>query len=243
MSGRPDVVGPGDLRVLVMAKAPVAGRVKTRLGADIGHDAAARVAAAALLDTLEAATAAAGAGGCHLALDGDLDQAVGAEELRRALEGWTVTAQRGDGFAERLVAAHADAGPGVVVQVGMDTPHASPDLLAAAAAPLQAEEPAYDAVLGPATDGGWWVLARRDPAVAAVLAGVEMSTERTGEDTRAALVGAGWRVATTVELRDVDEVPDAAAVADLAPGSHFAAAWAAAHDAPSLSPSVGEAPA
>ncbi len=220
--------GAPAFRVLVMAKSPVAGRVKTRLGADIGHDAAARVASAALLDTLEAATAAAGAHGCHLALDGDLDDAVGADRLRAALTGWTVTPQRGEGFAERLVAAHADAGPGVVVQVGMDTPHVSADLLAAAAAPLRAAHPAYDAVLGPADDGGWWVLARRDPSVAGVLADVEMSTARTGADTRDALVGAGWRVGTTVMLRDVDEVADADAVAALVPGSHFAEAWSAA---------------
>lgn len=232
MSRRPDAGGQAQLagfRVLVMAKAPVTGRVKTRLGADVGHAAAAEIAAAALLDTLAAATAAAGAHGCHLALDGDLDQAVGASGLRAALAGWTVTTQRGDGFAERLVAAHADAGPGVVVQIGMDTPHATPDLLAAAAAPLLGDEPAYDAVLGPADDGGWWVLARRDPSVAAVLAGIEMSTARTGADTRDALVGAGWRVGTTVVLRDVDEVADADAVAALAPGSHFAEAWSAAH--------------
>lgn len=234
MSARTDTGarGGGDgtpFRVLVMAKAPVAGRVKTRLGAEVGHAAAARVASAALLDTLEAATVAAGAQGCHLSLDGDLDTAVGAEELRAALTGWTVTPQRGHGFAERLVAAHVDAGPGVVVQIGMDTPHASAELLAAAAAPLQADEPAYDAVLGPADDGGWWVLARRDPAVAAVLAGVEMSTDRTGADTRDALVRAGWRVGTTVMLRDVDEVDDADAVAALVPGSHFATAWSAAH--------------
>lgn len=243
MSRRPDVAdqAPGaqsaGFRVLVMAKAPVAGRVKTRLGADVGHAAAAEVAAAALLDTLGAATAAAGPDGCHLALDGDLDEAVGAARLRTALVGWTVTAQRGEGFAERLVAAHADAGPGVVVQIGMDTPHATPDLLAAAAAPLLGDEPAYDAVLGPADDGGWWVLARRDPSVAAVLAGVEMSTEHTGSDTRDALVGAGWRVGTTVMLRDVDEVADADAVAALAPGSHFAGAWSAAH-----APSPGSGP-
>ncbi len=215
-------------RVLVMAKAPVAGRVKTRLGADVGHEAAARVAAAALLDTIEAATAAAGAEGCLLALEGDLDGAVEGDALRAALAGWTVTPQHGDGFARRLAHAHAEAGPGVVVQVGMDTPHATAEHLVAAAAPLRADAPAHDAVLGPADDGGWWVLARRDPAVAAVLAEVEMSTERTGEETRAALTRAGWRVGTTVSLRDVDEVADADAVAALAPGSRFAAAWAEA---------------
>lgn len=211
--------------VLVMAKAPVAGRVKTRLGGVVGHEAAARVAAAALLDTLTACTAAVGASRCLLALDGDLAEAVDSPALRAAVAGWRVTAQRGDRFAARLVAAHHDAGPGPVVQVGMDTPHLTPGLLAEAAAPLLGPDPATDAVLGPAEDGGWWALARRDPSAADCLAQVAMSTAHTGEDTRRALVAAGWRVATTGSLRDVDEVADADAVAALAPHTHFARAW------------------
>ncbi len=67
------------MRALVVAKAPVPGRVKTRLGAAIGMDAAARLAAAALLDTIAACRSAFAE--CHLALDGDLDEAV---RVRRA---------------------------------------------------------------------------------------------------------------------------------------------------------------
>ena len=55
-----------------MAKAPAPGRSKTRLGRQIGHGAAAAVAAAALRDTLTACTEAFGADRCHLSLDGDL---------------------------------------------------------------------------------------------------------------------------------------------------------------------------
>ncbi|MBU2074873.1 MAG: hypothetical protein KJ938_10585, partial [Actinobacteria bacterium] len=58
----------GPVRALVLAKAPVAGHVKTRLGADVGLGRAAELAAAALLDTVEACTAAYGAEHCHLAL-------------------------------------------------------------------------------------------------------------------------------------------------------------------------------
>ena len=47
----------------------------------------------------------------------------------------------------------------------------------------------HDAVLGPAEDGGWWVLALRDPVARRGLGGVAMSTPTTGADTRAALVG------------------------------------------------------
>ena len=207
-------------RVLVMAKAPVAGRVKTRLGQDIGMDQAARLAAAALLDTIDACTSGFGADYCHLALDGDLTDAAAGGLIRQSLAGWSVTGQRGDSFAARLVNAHADlasAAPGPVVQIGMDTPQVTPQLLAAVVATLLDEDSAADAVLGPAPDGGWWVLALRDAADAAALADVVMSARSTCEDTREALTTSGLRVITTTTLRDVDTVADADAVARTAP--------------------------
>lgn len=212
------------MRALVVAKAPVAGRVKTRLGADVGLERAAELAAAALLDTVEVCTTAYGAARCHLALDGDLSVAVDAAALLDATRGWTVHPQRGDGFDERLAAAHADVaagGPGPVLQVGMDTPQVTTALLAQVEAGLAD----HDAVLGPAEDGGWWVLALRDPASAAVLAGVPMSTPTTHDDTRAALRAHGLAVAGAAVLRDVDTLADAEAVALAAPGSRFARAW------------------
>ena len=215
------------LRLLVLAKAPVAGRVKTRLGVDVGMARAAEVAAAALLDTLLACGAAAGPRRCVLALDGDLAEAVRGDELSRAAAGWTIRPQRGDGLAARLVNAHLDvpAGPGPVVQVGMDTPQLTAgDLLAAAAA--TDDDPA---VLGAAEDGGWWVLALRDPRDARALGAVEMSTPRTHDDTRRALQDAGLTVGATTTLRDVDTVSDADLVATAAPGSHFARAWSGPH--------------
>jgi uncharacterized protein len=207
-------------QVLVVAKAPEVGRVKTRLGARIGMERAAQVAAAALLDTLEAAARAVGADRCHLSLDGELDQAVRGPELREALAGWAVHPQEGADFGARLADAHARL-RGPVVQVGMDTPQLTPELLLAAAEGLVD----HDAVLGPAEDGGWWLLALRDPAHAAALRGVPMSTPTTGADTRAALTASGLDVGSTVTLRDVDEPADADAVARLAPGSRFARAW------------------
>lgn len=205
---------------LVVAKAPEAGRVKTRLGAEIGMHRAAELASASLLDTLAACAAAVGAGRCHLSLAGDLDRAVDAGELRAALSGWTVHPQRGASFGARLADAHRRV-PGPVVQVGMDTPHVTPDLLLGAAAGLAD----HDAVLGPAEDGGWWVLALRDPAAASVLSAVPMSAPTTWADTHSALTAHGLAVGGTTTLRDVDEVADAEAVARLAPASRFAAAW------------------
>lgn len=212
-----------DARVLVVAKAPVAGRVKTRLGAGVGMAAAAELAAAALLDTVASCRAAFGADRCLLALSGDLADAVRGDELARALDGWAVAHQRGSTFAERLVNAHADVTPGgPVVQVGMDTPQVAPEQLRAAAAGLGD----HDAVLGAAEDGGWWVLGLREPRSAVALHGVPMSTPTTYADTRDALVAAGVEVGTTGPLRDVDTVADADAVAAAAPEGEFARVWA-----------------
>ena len=211
-------------RMLVVAKAPRAGEVKTRLGASIGAEPAAEVAAAALLDTLAACReAAGGTDDCVLALAGDLDGAAREAELRGALSGWSVRPQRGDGFAARLVAAHADAGPGPVVQVGMDTPQVTADLLRGVARDLAYAE----AVLGPATDGGWWVLGLRDPDHAARLESVPMSTATTGRDTRDVLVAAGLRVGDAPVLTDVDTEEDAVLVASQVPDGEFARAWRA----------------
>lgn len=211
---------PAAPHLLVVAKAPEPGRVKTRLATDIGDVAAAEVAAAALLDTLAACVAAVGAERCHLALAGDLDQAADGAAIEAALTGWSVRPQRGDRFADRLVHAHADlAGP--VVQIGMDTPQVTAAQLRAAAAALED----HDAALGPADDGGWWVLALRDPEAAQALTDVPMSTPTTFNRTRAALHARGLDVTSVETLRDVDTTADADAVSAAAHETRFAAAW------------------
>ena len=83
---------------------------------------AAEIAAAALLDTLDA-VAAAPVAARVVAFTGDLDAAAGATEIRQRLESFTVIPQRGDDFADRLANAHADSADGYpVLQIGMDTP-------------------------------------------------------------------------------------------------------------------------
>jgi rSAM/selenodomain-associated transferase 1 len=214
----------GTARGLVVAKAPVAGEVKTRLGADVGHESAARLAAAALLDTLDAMEAAFGVERCHVAITGDLERAVDGDRLQERLASWTVHAQRGQGLGARLAYAHADVastGSGGVVQVGMDTPQITASLLSEVAASL-AE---HRAVLGPAEDGGWWVLALADPRQARALHDVPMSTERTCHATEAALVKAGLDVGRSRVLCDVDTVVEAEAVAVDAPWTRFSRLW------------------
>ena len=120
-----------------MAKAPVPGRVKTRLCPPCTHAEAATIAAAALADTLDA-VAACGAERRVLALDG------GAGEWLPA--GFEVIPQRGTSFAVRLANAWTDVG-GPGIQIGMDTPQVSGGDLDGRATTL--EQPATDAVLGP----------------------------------------------------------------------------------------------
>ncbi|MFI5936652.1 DUF2064 domain-containing protein [Actinoplanes sp. NPDC051494] len=194
-------------RLLVLAKTPVPGRVKTRLCPPCTPAQAAAVAAAALADTLDAVTAAR-ATARVLVVDGDHPEP----------PGWTRTPQRGGMLGERL--ADAFTRP-LSLLIGMDTPQVTATLLDAATRRLGTS--GVDAVLGLAEDGGWWALGLRDPADARVLRDIETSTADTGAKTLAALTARGLTVSMLPVLRDVDTAADAHAVAALcAPGSRFA---------------------
>lgn len=207
------------MTLLVMAKAPVPGRAKTRLAATVGERIAAEIAAAALLDTLDA-VAAAPVAARVVAFSGELDDAVGVEEIARRLASFTVIEQHGDDFADRLANAHADAADGLpVLQIGMDTPQVSAGLLAGCAQQL-AQAPA---VLGFARDGGWWALGVGTPAHADCLRTIPMSTSDTGALTLKALQSKGVQVRLLEELADFDVVDDVAPVrAACLPASRFA---------------------
>lgn len=202
-------------RLLVMAKAPVAGAVKTRLCPPCSTEEAAAVAEAALADTLDAVTAC-GAERKVVALDG-----AAGPWLPAGLE---VVRQRGTTFAARLANAWTDAG-GPGIQIGMDTPQIGADELDALLALLEGGA-APRAVLGPAVDGGWWAIGL--PALApggygAVFDGVTMSTPRTGGDQAQRLRRLGYDVAWGNLRRDIDTAGDLAQVATEIPHSRTAA--------------------
>lgn len=190
----------------VIAKAPVPGRVKTRLCPPCSPEQAAELAMASLLDTLAAVRATPTVRRAVI-LDGELP-----------LPGLEVLPQRGAGLDERLAHAFDDLGDPAFL-VGMDTPQVTPALLATG---LRALEWA-DAVLGPALDGGYWGIGLR-VANPAVFLGVPMSEPTTLAAQRERLGALGLRVAELPALRDVDEWEDAETVAHLAPRSHFARA-------------------
>ncbi|MEU4217373.1 DUF2064 domain-containing protein [Actinoplanes sp. NPDC026623] len=205
-------------QVLVLAKTPVPGRVKTRLCPPCTPREAAGIAAAALADTLAAVAATPGVRR-RLVVEGD----------HPAPPGWGRTAQRGTTLGERLENAYADtriAGAGSLL-IGMDTPQVGAGLLAAAVRRLGEDD--VDAVFGPAEDGGWWALGLNDPAHGRVLRDIPTSTSDTGALTLAALRDRGLRIAELPALRDVDTFVDACAVAVACPAAgRFPQAVAAA---------------
>jgi rSAM/selenodomain-associated transferase 1 len=198
------------LTVVVLAKEPVAGRVKTRLCPPCTPRQAAALASAALADTLAAVDGAA----CDrrvLALDG----APG----RWVPPGWEIVPQPEGTLGARLQDAVVQA-DGPVLVVGMDTPQLTAALIDSAFARLLAR--GIDAVLGAADDGGYWTIGVRAPR-AGLFDGVEMSAPHTGRQQRARLRSLGLTLAELRSLRDVDTFADALAVAARIPHSHFAA--------------------
>jgi rSAM/selenodomain-associated transferase 1 len=206
-------------QLIVIAKEPVPGRVKTRLTPPFSPADAAALAQAALADTL-AAVAVTPVRRRVLALDGAPGDWLPA--------GFDVIGQRSGGLDERLAAAYSDAyasAPLPMVLIGMDTPQVTADLLSDAVESLVTGE--ADAVFGPATDGGFWLLGLRRPD-RSLLAGVPMSTRETGRRELDRLASAGLRVALAPRLTDVDTFDEAEEIAGLIPDSRFAAAFRSA---------------
>jgi len=211
------------LHVLVMAKAPEPGKVKTRLCPPCTPCEAATIAEAALADTLDAVVA------CHadrkvVALDGRPGP-----WLPPGLE---VISQRGRHFDERLANAWGElrgTSGGWGLQIGMDTPQITSALLeeqldaltgAGGAARVRGRRAA---VLGPAVDGGWWLIGLPGSDPQLVFRGVPMSTSHTGAAQAQRLRSLGFEVVGAPELRDIDDAEDLRRVIDEIPHSRTAA--------------------
>lgn len=199
----------GRTTLLVIAKEPIPGRVKTRLAPPYTFAEAASLAEAALTDTLHAALTMP----AHrrvLVLDGHPGPWLP--------PGFEVVRQCDGGLDERLAAAFA-ACQGPTLLIGMDTPQVTPALLAPALGTDGWQD--RDAWFGPAADGGFWALGLAEPDPG-LLRGVPMSTAATGAAQRRRLTDAGLRVGDLPVLRDVDTAEDAERVAADAPGGRFA---------------------
>jgi glycosyltransferase A (GT-A) superfamily protein (DUF2064 family) len=213
--------------LVLIAKEPIPGRVKTRLHPPLSYEQAAELAAAAIDDTLRAMR------------DLPATRRILLFEGTRppvAAEGYEVVPQSTGGLDERL-AAIFDRLDEPTLLIGMDTPQLTAADLAPAfgdgtdrdraggSLPESDVPDGIDAWFGPAADGGWWALGMREPD-GDLIRGIPTSRDDTGALQLARLRGAGLRVGLLPELVDVDTIDDALVVAAAAPTGGFAATLA-----------------
>lgn len=192
--------------IVVFAKAPVAGRVKTRLAPDLGPSGAAALQEALILDTadvvLEAAAGLVPAPALFCAAAEPEDEPVLSAMLSPAFvvvpQGPGDLGVRLESVLHRLLGGHAGA-----VALGADCPDLGPGQVVSAVSALGRA----DAVLGPAEDGGCWAigLARRCPGA---FAGVPWSTGSVNLRIQERLAALGASVVELERLRDLDRFPD-----------------------------------
>ena len=196
--------------LMVIAKAPVAGRSKTRLCPPCTPEQAAELAEAALVDTLEAVSRTE-CGGRTIVLDGSPGDWLP--------EGFEIIPQVGGDLGARLAGAFSQIG-GPALLIGMDTPQVDPGLLGESLARLQGSD---GAVLGLCPDGGYWAIGMNEPHPEA-FDGVPMSTDRTGEIQLERLRHIDLSVGLLPEISDIDYFADAKRVAAEYPDGEFASA-------------------
>ena len=190
--------------VVVFGREPAAGEVKTRLAAGIGGPAAAWVYAVTLEHTLEAAVDS----GARVILS--LAAAPSAEWAGGIVCSIEVqgTGDLGDRMKDAFEQRFSEGEERVII-IGSDCPMITREHLQAAADALADR----DVVLGPAVDGGYWLVGQRLPGVD-LFSEIPWSSHDTLETTRRRLaaIGAGW--AELEELRDIDNRQDLEAVLD-----------------------------
>lgn len=209
---QPDTVMTDCARsVVVMAKTPTPGQAKTRLHDGFSPDEAAALASAALSDTLRAVREA------------PVRRILGWEGDRGSCPGDFLVIDQGcGGLAQRLagvltgVLTRYHGQP--VLLIAMDTPQVTPEL-------LTTSWEGADAVLGLTEDGGFWALGLRSCPAEPVLAGIPMSTDRTGAAQLERLLDLGYSVKGLPPLRDVDTPEDAARIAEDHPGLGFSTCY------------------
>lgn len=184
--------------VVVFAREPVPSQVKGRLAEDIGAEAAARVYAVTLQHTLEVA----GNSGARVVLSlADVPSARWLRDIDAVLE-----IQRGDDLGDRMddtFSRRFAEGEARVILVGSDCPWFSATHVARAAAKLGGAE----VVLGPAADGGYWLVAQRPPGLA-MFARIPWSRPTTLERTRSRIKALGGTWFELEELVDIDTGED-----------------------------------
>lgn len=187
-------------RLVIFLKAPRAGAVKTRLAETLGADAACaayRKLVEALLANLSPLPRA------ELCF-APVDAAAEIESWVRP--GWTSCPQVGGDLGERLHAAfdeHFESDAQHVVIIGSDCPDVTATDIEDAWLALDG----HDVVLGPALDGGYWLIGLRAPQPA-LFTSIPWSTDRVFGETMRRARENDLRVALLRELADVDTIAD-----------------------------------
>ena len=189
-------------RILVFAKAPVPGRVKTRLIPVLGEDGAADLARRMLERTLEEAAAS----GLAVELCGDPAVEAWGELLPPVAFSWQGEGELGDRLA-RASARVLGEGDSLLL-IGADCPALDRGSLREAAAALEG----HDAVLYPAEDGGYVLLglSRFD---ASLFDRISWSSATVAAETLERIAALGWSVYVGPTLADVDEAADLSVIA------------------------------
>lgn len=184
--------------LIIMAKAPLAGRVKTRLGADLGVARATALYRFMLKATIEEAVAGEWNTLVAIAPRSAMSHRIFA---RREM---TLVAQSSGGLGDRLLAAIKAAPPGPVALIGGDAPQMRTESIREAFQRLQRD----DAVFGPADDGGFWLmgLAQRQRAPQ-LFHRVRWSSSHTLADTIKSLP-THFRMSKIKMLTDIDQEKD-----------------------------------
>lgn len=188
--------------LVVFVKEPRPGSVKTRLAAAIGDEDAAAVYRA-MAEGVVAAT---------VPEAGDYERLVfydppdAGERMRAWLPAGRLRRQGAGDVGARMADAFARCfarGAGRVAIVGSDAPGVG----SAEAREAFAALAAHDVVLGPARDGGYWLVGLRAPQPA-LFAGIAWSTASVLDETLARAAAAGLSVARLGLRRDVDTLED-----------------------------------
>ena len=185
--------------LVIMAKTPVLGRVKTRLARDVGYVEATRFYRVALARLIR-----------RLGADPRWRTIIAASPDTHALPDapWLQDAHavvpQGEGdLGDRMQRVFYQAPAGPVVIIGSDIPDISRRHVAAAFKALGG----HDAVMGPSADGGYWLIGqKRLPRVLRPFEGVTWSSGRERDETLANFGDA--RVALLEQLSDVDSGAD-----------------------------------
>lgn len=195
--------------VVVMARRPIPGAVKTRLAAAVGADAASRLYEAFLTDTL----AACGAAGVAVIISYANDGGDSAEYFARLAPEAMLEAQPDASFGERLASAMAGAfsrGYARVAVVGSDIPQIRPAVIIAALDALTTA----DVAIGPTNDGGYYILATAmfRPEL---FENIDWSSGREFAQALERAAGRNLRVTTVEAAFDIDTFDDLRRLASL----------------------------